>query len=226
MLRDLGAPVQNRLSFYHDKTGEFLRYEIKSKDTILLHGHDASRSYIRNQDHAYVRNTVLQYFSNQKLIFFPKDQDKYSNHSILALDKSFFSTIHDLTIMTKNENSYEFLKKTFEQNKIVIVPDLAFMVGDMQPVLAPRVDILVLRRTQGFEISEWSRVISRKLQAHRFFSYLVRLFLEFTINIVVDLNLFDRFETGIIIQAFRMTTYLNWPQDVLIWQIKCCHSDV
>lgn len=161
------APVKDRLRFSDITSYQF---KIKSKDTIVWHGSYRAHSSKSNHRHRLnARNILLNLFPNQKILFF------INNEQDLDIENRTLSADKDVKLVIQSDwHLYEQAKKKFAENKIVIIPDMAFMVGDMMPRLAPRVDILVLFDVKSSEqFTKWTLAMSRKLVQNPNVTFLV-----------------------------------------------------
>lgn len=103
------------------------------------------------------RDNIIRLFPNNTLLIFPQTIF-YKNISLAEIDNQFLSTIPNLSIAVRGLQSFEFAKRSFPKNNIVFVPDMSFMLGDMKPRQKPKVDILILRRTDSekkFILKQW-----------------------------------------------------------------------
>lgn len=176
-MRDMGSPIDKHLDLDRDQSTGFFRHEIEPDDTILVHGSDEDYYKLADNRHLNVRNIILRFFSNQKIIFFPRLlNDTGLKNATPMLEQQFYDTFRDLTLLTKTNRSFEFLDDQLDRNRIVSVPDLSFMIGNSIPRHPPRVDILVIRRAdtrRRFEPDEWSRSMRHHLIGRRFVTYMV-----------------------------------------------------
>lgn len=152
----------------------YLKSVIASEDTIFLHGGGNFGDLYRGQTE--LRNYLMGVFPFNKLILFPQTIN-YRNRDLIAKDNKLYSKLPDFTIMTRSVESYEFAKKTFTNNKVFLVPDMAFMIGNLKPKRPPIYDIMIFRRAdkeKDFNSDEWTNLLENKSQNEtRKFSYLV-----------------------------------------------------
>lgn len=71
------------------------------------------------------RLKVIASRKDQKIVLFPQTVH-YESEAVLLKDAEVFNEHPDLTICARDQRSYELLKKYFWNNKIILVPDMAF----------------------------------------------------------------------------------------------------
>lgn len=115
-----------RLPYQMEYTANLYLYDsskVSSNHTILLHGGgnfgDLWRAY---QD---FKIDVISNFKNNRIIIFPQTV-YYQNPDNITKDAAIFNSHPDLTIAARDEPSFELLKKHFNKNNIVLLPDMAF----------------------------------------------------------------------------------------------------
>jgi exopolysaccharide biosynthesis predicted pyruvyltransferase EpsI len=104
----------------------FDRKKINSKNLILLHGGgNFGDLWIKHQK---FRERVIYEFKKNPILIFP--QTVYFKYGFnLRRSISIFSEHPNLTICARDKKSYNFLKKHFSKNKILLVPDMAFFIN-------------------------------------------------------------------------------------------------
>lgn len=120
------------------------------------------------------RNLIISLFRHNKIIIMPQTIN-YRNKTLIKFDNNIYTTASDLTIMTRSLESFNSSKIMFPTIKRYLVPDLAFMIGEVKPINQPIVNILVLRRTDyesRFDIDIWHLLLRKKLD--NIYSYLVK----------------------------------------------------
>ena len=111
-----------------------------------------------------LRNSIIRLFPNHKIIMLPQTIN-YRNKNLFKLDNKVYSSALDLTIMTRSLESFNSSRKMFPTVRSVLMPDLAFMIGDVKPINKPKVNILVLRRTDKetrFKSDRWESLLEEK----------------------------------------------------------------
>jgi exopolysaccharide biosynthesis predicted pyruvyltransferase EpsI len=66
--------------------------------------------------------------------------------SIVKNDSDTFELNKNLVIALRSNHSYQFAIENFEKTKTILVPDIAFFLGNITPLISPIYDILILRR--------------------------------------------------------------------------------
>lgn len=178
-MKVLGVQVVQRLSIKDPMifSKSYLSSSILPSDVVFLHGGGNFGDLYRIQTN--LRNFILQAIPRNKFILFPQTIN-YRNRKLAKYDNQIYSNIPDFTIMARSLESYRFANKTFTHNKILLVPDMAFMIGNLKTRVSPLVDIIVFRRIdkeKDFNADEWTNLLNKKqLNKTRKFSFWVRKF--------------------------------------------------
>lgn len=177
LLKELNIPVYERLLLIEldQHPREYFYSKISLNDTILLHGGGNFGDLFRGQNRR--REQLMKYFPHNKFIIFPQTIF-YLNQSLIEIDNKGFSTISDLTISTRSIQSFELAQKSFPNNKILLLPDIAFMIGPIKALREPNVDIFILRRIdkeKNFKQQLWASIIKEKLDQYPNVSFKVCL---------------------------------------------------
>lgn len=96
---------------------------IDKNTVILFHGGGNFGDLWR--DCADLRNSIISRYPNNKFIVFPQSVC-YENEKNLQEDIEVYSRCSNMTICARDRVSFEFLKRHFVQNNILLVPDMAF----------------------------------------------------------------------------------------------------
>lgn len=151
---------------------EFITSKITSSNqTIIMHGGGNFGDLYRFITE--FRNSIIKVFPNNKIIMLPQTIN-YRNKTLIKFDNYIYSKADKLTIMTRSLESFYFCHKFFPAVKTILIPDLAFMIGNVKPINKPEVNILVLRRTDfesQFKQVDWQSQLKKKLNNK--FSFLV-----------------------------------------------------
>lgn len=152
--------INQRLAFSKD----YLMLRISPEHTILLHGGGNLGDLYRR--HTNFRNYIIKLFPNNKLVMFGQTLN-YRNLTLAALDNQLYSTVSDLSMMLRSFDSLQSARLLFPKTRTILIPDTAFMIGDMPPKRKPIVDILVLAR-KDFEsqasFAKWTSVVKAVLK--------------------------------------------------------------
>lgn len=71
------------------------------------------------------RNIVVERFPNHKIIFLPQSIH-YQDKALIGQDAELYAKHKNLTIIVRDEISYDILNQYFGTNKILLLPDTAF----------------------------------------------------------------------------------------------------
>lgn len=105
----------------------YLNENAMNEDTLILfHGGGNFGDLWRSCSE--FRNSIILKFKNNKIIIFPQSVC-YENEKNLRDDVEIYSQCSNLTICARDIVSYEFLKRHFIHNKILLVPDMAFCLA-------------------------------------------------------------------------------------------------
>ena len=149
LINELGLNVKLILSseylnsvLYNNKN--VLTEIINEKDIILMQGGGNFGDLWRYESEK--RNAMLKLFPNNKIVFLPQTIN-YQNMTFLKRDQREFSFKPNLIITVRSEESLLQATNNFKQTKTVLVPDMAFLLGDIE-INSPQIlyDVLILRR--------------------------------------------------------------------------------
>ena len=150
--------LTDQLLYRNNRT--WLEPLIKPHEIILMHGGGNFGDLWRV--HTNLRNDILTWFPNNKIIFLPQTVN-YRNDSFIKHDLSFFKAKKDLVITVRSKPSFEFVQKQFANIESHFIPDSAYMLGDITPLVSPPLyDILILKRTDHeavFSSEQWTRAV-------------------------------------------------------------------
>ena len=71
------------------------------------------------------RNRIISQYPDHKYIIFPQSV-YYRSTDNLERDKALYARCTNMTICARDQESYDFLSLHFRQNRILLVPDMAF----------------------------------------------------------------------------------------------------
>lgn len=133
--------------------------------TICLHGGGNFGDLYRcAQD---FRLQVIERYPDNKIVMFPQSV-WYKDKNLIEVDANIFSKHKNLYLCARDIESYEFMKKYFSSNNILLVPDMAFFInrdlfekkqqiqsGTERSVLIKRLDPELVRKDYtGFSVDE------------------------------------------------------------------------
>ena len=141
---------------------EEIKSIIKDEDIILLHGGgNLGDEYMICEER---RRMVIEAFPNNKIILMPQSiyfNDTEIGKKELANTKKIYSKHKDLTLVAREEVSYNIMKKEFPNTNVILTPDIVMYLNRTQNterhgvVLAMRRDIeKVLTAEQMEKINE------------------------------------------------------------------------
>ncbi len=130
------------------------------------------------------RESVIARNHHRKIVIMPQSIYFKDNHPLEAA-RRVFNAHPDLTIFTRDQQSYELAKRNFERCKIFLAPDLCFVLkdlGNLKPACQADRRILYLCRKDkeldsrfspsrlpnlGMDVQDWSMLTwrTRKIQA-------------------------------------------------------------
>ncbi len=98
---------------------------IEKQITICLHGGGNFGDLYRSAQE--FRKSVITKYPNNRIIMFPQSI-WYENTSLIQDDVKVFSKHKDLILCARDRKSFDFLKQHFNNNKILLIPDMAFYI--------------------------------------------------------------------------------------------------
>ena len=139
---------------------------LPSSAAILLQGGGNFGDLWRNSQ--LFRLNVISHYRHNKIIMFPQSI-YYSQINLAVSDSKIFSKHNNLYLCVRDLASFQFLKKYFPNNSIILVPDMAFYLSEqlLEPHRKPgKNKTLYLKRkdkefvlhnykTHFNEISDW-----------------------------------------------------------------------
>lgn len=99
---------------------------IPKKGLILLHGGGNFGDVWRDLQDFRLR--IISNFPESRIVIFPQTVH-YKDLDLLKRDAEVFNRHPDLTICARDTRSFEILKQNFTNNKILLVPDMAFCLN-------------------------------------------------------------------------------------------------
>lgn len=148
-LKEIGSQVLSQTS-----CNTFMFPHIDEEVTICLNGGGNFGDLYRiAQD---FRKKVIIRYHNNRIVIFPQSV-WYEDKSLIEEDAQVFSSHPDLFICARDRTSYDFLRKHFDVNKILLVPDMAFYIGDLSKKYTPKElknNALYIRRKDKEEVNK------------------------------------------------------------------------
>lgn len=98
-----------------------------SSTILLLHGGgNFGDLYLNEREY---KRRIISTYPNNPIIQLPQSV-WYDNENLLKEDVELLGQHPNLTICARDKWSYDFLKKHFSKNKILLVPDMAFYIDE------------------------------------------------------------------------------------------------
>lgn len=109
------------------KNKELIKNIIGKNDVIILPGGgNIGDIWI---DEEISRRNVIEEYKNNKIIIMPQTI-KFLSKKEENISKNIYKKAEDLTIVTREEESFKLGKEIFENNKIILAPDTVFYLED------------------------------------------------------------------------------------------------
>lgn len=120
----------------------------KKDKLILVHGGGFLGDIWPSEENRFRK--IVKYFSKNKIIVFPQtiyyDLSKESSREFYEESKKIYSSHKNLSIFARERKSYDFLKSSYPDNSIYLVPDI--VVGlNVRDMKYNRKDILLCMRS-------------------------------------------------------------------------------
>ena len=133
-----------------------IKNSINNDDLILLHGSgNIGDTYMVPEEG---RRFIIESFPNNKIIVFPQTAF-FDSDEELQKSKKIYNSHKELTIMAREEKSYNLMKKEFYKCKIFLTPDIVMSLKETMNL--ERKDILLLFRQdkeQTLNVEEQERI--------------------------------------------------------------------
>lgn len=127
--------------------------DLSSDTIILLQGGGNFGDLWR--DHQKFRLEVIRRYPHNKIIIFPQSI-YYENKKNAEADANLMAENSNLVICARDRISYEYLKQNFKENKILLVPDMAFCIlsDHLNCYRKPKTDKILFLKRKDKELSE------------------------------------------------------------------------
>lgn len=129
-----------------EKCAEKLLPIITKDDIIMFHGGGNIGCQYPLTERA--RRKIIQLFPNNKIIIFPQTiffKDDENGRREFEITKKVYNSHKNLTIIAREEASYQIMKKAFKNNKVFLTPDIVMYLNETQKPY-PREGALVILR--------------------------------------------------------------------------------
>lgn len=128
---------------------------INKEDIIFMHGGgNMGCEYIIVEEQ---RRKIVETFPNNKIIFFPQTihfKDNEYEQAELEKSKLIYSKHRDLTIIAREEKSYEIMKQNFKTNNVILTPDIVTYLNESQPKEKRCGVLMILRNDRERKIDD------------------------------------------------------------------------
>lgn len=146
-----------------------IKEDINDDDLILLHGGgNIGDTYMVPEEG---RRFIIENFPNNRIIVFPQTAF-FDSEEELEKSKKIYNNHKKLVIMTREEKSYNLMKKVFDKCQIILTPDIVMSMK--QTLNLPRKDILFLFRQdkeQTLKLQEQEKI--KEIITEKFGNYIL-----------------------------------------------------
>lgn len=109
------------------KNLKWVKQNINGDDVIICHG----GGNLGDQYYYYeeLRQIIIHEFPNNRIVIFPQTYDfskTKKGRRLEQITRKVYSRHSDLTIIAREKFSYEEMKKSFPQNRVILMPDIVF----------------------------------------------------------------------------------------------------
>ena len=121
---------------------DYIRYKniwkkvINKNDIIMLHGGgNFGNQYMHHEN---TRRDVIKNFKENKIVLFPQTihfTDDKIGYKELQNSIEIYSAHNNLTLIAREEKSFETMKKIFINNNIILTPDIVLYLNKLEPKL-------------------------------------------------------------------------------------------
>lgn len=111
----------------YERNKDIIKNIITGKDTLILCGGGNLGDIWLNEEVS--RREVIDEYKNNKIIIMPQTINFLSKKEE-NISKKIYSKAEDLTIITREKESFKIGKENFVNNKILLAPDIAFYLED------------------------------------------------------------------------------------------------
>lgn len=123
-LNSIGAKLLFTKSLYWTPTDN-----INPQTVILLSGGGNFGDIYRSSQSC--RLEIIAKYPHNRIVMFPQSV-WYDDKGLIAQDAAIMSQHKDLWLCARDKTTYEFFKKHFPSNHVLLVPDMAFYLSDSQ----------------------------------------------------------------------------------------------
>lgn len=185
----------NHKCLYNASFTTFFHQKVPQHALILLQG-GGNFGDLWDGPHSF-RKKIIELYPNNKIIIFPQTV-WYENQENIKADEIFFANHPNVTMCARDKVSFKFMQEHFPQNKVLLVPDMAFFIdfdkfGEINTIKTERTlyakrvdkelkdDIWPSFIPQNAEVHDWP-TFERKIPKYAFADYIIG-WLNFFANI-------------------------------------------
>lgn len=117
------------------------------------------------------RQIIIETFPKSKIISFPQSihfPENEEGKKALDTCKSVYSLHKKLILVAREQKSFEFLKKHFTKNQVLLTPDIVFSQDETKPPFQRNGVLLSLRRDIEKNLSEEDSALIKDVLQHHF----------------------------------------------------------
>ncbi|MFK4785458.1 polysaccharide pyruvyl transferase family protein [Fusobacterium sp. MFO224] len=146
----------------HMKNKEMIRDIINKNDIIFLPGGGNLGDIWLGEEIS--RRQVIEEYKNNKIIIMPQTI-KFLSEKEKNISQKIYSEAEDLTIITREKESFKMAKEIFDKNKILLAPDTVFYLEDdyVKNLPEERDGVIMLMRNDQEKII--TSIISKKIKS-------------------------------------------------------------
>lgn len=132
-----------------------LKNQITDKDIIFMHGGGNMGCEYKITE--VQRRKVVLTFPNNKIIFFPQTiffKDTPYEQNEFEESIRIYSTHKDLTIIGREEKSFEIMKNNFKKNRVILTPDIVTYLNESEPKCNRKGTLMIMRNDRERKIDD------------------------------------------------------------------------
>lgn len=156
---------------YTASSRTFVYRELPKTAIILLQG-GGNFGDLWPEPHQF-RKKVIELYPRNRAIVLPQTV-WYENPEKLAEDETFFANHPNVTLCARDKVSYAFMQEHFPNNKVLLVPDMAFFVDferyGHKEHLTSRT-LYAKRTDKELKSDEWPKFVPRDAEVHDWPTY-------------------------------------------------------
>lgn len=147
--------VEINQAFHYPILKRLKTKQLVTSDIIMLHGGgNFGNQYMREE---LIRRSVVRNFPDNKIIVFPQTMyymEDVMGHKELNETKAIFDKHTNLTLIAREEVSYQQMKLSFPNNKVLLAPDIVLSMDMTEQGLEREGILMVLRADEEKLLSQ------------------------------------------------------------------------